>query len=65
MRFFVLYDNRAVTIFDLPARQRAQRRRGHGFARLQTETRMVPWTADRFADEETLDKRPMVVGAMR
>src|SRR5262249_9190222 len=61
---FALHDNRAVTFLNPPACQRTERGRRNRFTRLQVETRVMPRTADCFANEEAIGERPVVVGAM-
>ena len=60
----VVDEDLAVAFFDLPAGQRAQGGRGHGFTRLQAEMRMMPRTADGLAHEQAVGERPVIMRAM-
>src|SRR5262245_40706401 len=64
LSFFAFDKNLAVSLLDLPAGERAERGRCNRFARLKTEMRVMPWAANRGADQQPIRQWPMVVGAM-
>ena len=53
-----------IALLDVPARYRAKRRRLEGFSRAQIETGVVPGATHRVANQETLGKRPLIMGTL-
>jgi hypothetical protein len=67
LRLFTLlaYPNLSVALLDRPARNRAQRWRCESLSGAQIKTGVMPGTPHRIADHQTVNKRPMIVRAMR
>src|SRR5262249_42540253 len=59
------YEDLVLLVLDLPNRKRAQRGWPHRFAASQGEAGMMPGTADRVADHQTLRERAVIVAAKR
>ena len=62
---FSLTANLTVTLFDRPGLDRAQGRRAQCLSGAQTEAGVMPGAAHRVVDDQTVDKRSMIVRAMR
>jgi hypothetical protein len=60
---FLAYECHALALFDLPAWQAVQRGWTQRRTGPQTEAGMMPGTADRIADNESLSQRTAIVGA--
>ena len=58
-------EDAALTLLDLPARQRRQRRRAHRLAGAQIETGVMPGAADVVAGHEPIGERTVIMAAMR
>ena len=54
----------AVALLDRPAGKRAQRGRSQSLTGPQVEASVMPWTAHRVADHETIDERAVVMRAL-